>query len=378
MSAAADNVRFAAMAAALRRAGVAWPAVVIDRPRLETNIAIVRQALAGTGLALRLAAKSLQAPDLLRLVMERAATHRLMVFNGAMLKALSGVAPAAEALLGRPLPEAEAAPLIAGRVGAPQWLIDTPQRLAQYLAIARAHEAPVRVSFEIDVGLRRGGFADPAGLAAAIDLALAEPLASLAGLMGYDAHVAGARQPAAAAARAEARYRAFAEVLTAKTGRPASDFTLNTAGSRTWRLHLADRWANEVSIGSAFLKPANYDAPTLADLAPACFIAQPVLKVTDPARAPGREAPLADGVRGVFLYGGYGEAEPVWPAGLAWSPAWGARGMLEAPAGVAIGPDDFVFLRPRESEGALTHLGDIAVFDGADIAGTWTTFPQAG
>ena len=37
--------------------------------------------------------------------------------------------------------------------------------------------------------------------------------------------------------------------------------------------------------------------------------------------------------------------------------------------------DDFVFLRPTESEGVFLQFGDIAVYDGAEIADWWPTFP---
>ena len=49
--------------------------------------------------------------------------------------------------------------------------------------------------------------------------------------------------------------------------------------------------------------------------------------------------------------------------------------MLAGSAKVAVAQDDFVFLRPTESEGVLLQFGDIAVFDGQDIAAWWPTFP---
>jgi D-serine deaminase-like pyridoxal phosphate-dependent protein len=380
---------FTAIAAALKRAGVAQPTLVIDRARLAGNIARVRAALAPTDLALRLAAKSLQAPDLLRAVMEGAATERLMVFNAVMLDEIVGFRPAADVLLGRPLPAMAADAFLrahggkAAAAAAPQWLVDTPRRLANYIDVARARGLPVRVNFEIDVGLHRGGFADPASLAAALDRARAEPLIEIAGLMGYDPHAAGS--PEGEVRRVIARYERFLEVLTAKTGKAPSGFILNTAGTLTWRLHLADRTANEVSIGSAFVKPTHYDAQTLTDLKPALFLAQPVLKAVDPVLIPGLEA-LAGAIeeadpnsaRGFFLYGGHGDAKPVSPRGLGWSRLWGGRTLLTGSRRVGLEADDFVFLRPTESEGVLTQFGDIAVFDGEAIGAWWPTFRPAG
>jgi len=211
---------FEALSGALKRAGIARPIALVDRERLGANISRIRSALPN-GLSLRIAAKSLPAPGLLRAVMEGTASQRLMVFNGTMLAEMAAFAPAADLLLGRPLPAAEAAPIIARGEQRPQWLIDTHQRLGHYLDIARTQGRPIRISLEIDVGLHRGGFIDPAALAAALDVALAEPLADVAGLMGYDAHAAGAADPQAAADAAMARYAGFVEALAAKN-RPAA------------------------------------------------------------------------------------------------------------------------------------------------------------
>jgi D-serine deaminase-like pyridoxal phosphate-dependent protein len=66
------------------------------------------------------------------------------------------------------------------------------------------------------------------------------------------------------------------------------------------------------------------------------------------------------------------------PAGLAWSRHWGGRNLLVGSRRVALQADDFVFLRPTESEGVLTQFGDIAVFDGDAICAHWPTFAPAG
>ena len=66
---------------------------------------------------------------------------------------------------------------------------------------------------------------------------------------------------------------------------------------------------------------------------------------------------------------------PVSPPGLRFSTIWGGRGMLEGSARVALAQDDFVFLRPTESEGVFLQFGDILVYDGQEIATRWPTFP---
>jgi len=379
---------FAGLAAALARAGVAEPAMVVDRDRLLANIETIRAALAPSGLALRIVSKSLQAPALLDLVLDRARTRRLMVFNGLMLDEMLRVQPDSDVLLGRPLPAAQVGRFVerhhanAAPAAHPQWLVDTPARLAQYAAIARANGTPLRVSLEIDVGLHRGGLPDPRALAEVIDLAAADPLIEIAGLMGYDAHAAGAVDPPAAIQAGKDRYAEFVGVLLARLGRAPEAYTLNAAGSPTFMGHIGRSPANEVSVGSAFVKPLNFDYPALHELQPACFIVQPVLKVMRPAMIPSWEpaaVALAElnpnAAQGIFVYGGYGDGEPVSPAGLSFHPLYGARSMLMGSHAVSIAPDDLVFFRPRESEGSFLQYGDILVYDGAEIADRWPTFP---
>ncbi|MHB8528330.1 MAG: alanine racemase, partial [Caulobacteraceae bacterium] len=293
-------------------------------------------------------------------------------------------------LLGRPLPAIQVGAFVSGHVGDPasaahpQWLVDGPRRLAQYIEIARAHGEGMRMSLEIDVGLHRGGVADRESLAELIDLALGEPLIEIAGLVGYDAHAAGAPSPAAEVAAVVARYATARSVLAAKLGRDPAGLTLNTAGSPTYALHLSDRVANELAIGSAFVKPTHFDLPTLKDHLAAVFIAQPVLKAMDPALIPRLERLAADletldpnTGRGFFLYGGYGDARVASPPGLSFSPLYGGRAMLTGSTKVELDEDDFVFMRPTESEGVLLQFGDIAVYDGEEITERWPTFRVA-
>ncbi|HEY7853200.1 MAG TPA: hypothetical protein VIB82_09515, partial [Caulobacteraceae bacterium] len=82
---------FAGLSAALVRAGVARPTLVIDAARLAANVKIVRDALGP--MALRAVTKSLQAPALLRAVLDGAGTGRLMVFNGVMLGEIAAARP---------------------------------------------------------------------------------------------------------------------------------------------------------------------------------------------------------------------------------------------------------------------------------------------
>jgi D-serine deaminase-like pyridoxal phosphate-dependent protein len=161
--------------------------------------------------------------------------------------------------------------------------------------------------------------------------------------------------------------------------------TLNTAGSPTYRLHDGTGAANEVSIGSAMVKPTDFDTPMLSDLTAACFIATPVIK-SGPFQAPdgvewiGKLAKLWDANQrhGVYIYGGHWLAQPVSPAGLAPSGLIGPSSnqqLLLGSGQQALKPDDFVFMRPTQSEAVLQQFGDIAVYSQGRITDWWPVFP---
>lgn len=375
---------FTRLAEALKRAGLMRPTLVIDRQRLAANVAAIRNSVDGAGLPLRVVAKSLPAPGLLQAVMTGMGTQRLMVFSADMLLQLLPLHGQADYLMGKPLPASEFARVIdrigAAAAGRVQWLIDTPQRLAQYGEVARARGLQWRASLEIDVGLHRGGFADPVELA---QVARAAPAAgaTIAGLMGYDPHVP--KMPNADKAFAAAQ-RAYSAMLGALGGDPAA-LTLNSAGSPTFRRHCAGTAANELSVGSAFVKPGDFDLADLADLQPAAFIATPVIKASSDQALPGVEALSGalhwwdrNSQRGFFIHGGHWLAKPLSPEGLQYSSLFGRSSNQELLTGsnrITLQPDDTVFLRPDQSEALFLQFGPIAVYDGGAIAERWETLP---
>jgi D-serine deaminase-like pyridoxal phosphate-dependent protein len=382
---------FTGLSNALRDAGIANPVMVIDRGRLNANIATVRQAVGGTGHAVRVVAKSLPAPQLLDAVMTGTGTARAMVFNGATLEQVGAARPQADLLLGKPLPAVQVA-AFARRHAAdespaahPQFLADSGERLAQLIDIARATNRALRVNFEIDVGLHRGGFASDQDLAEAVAMAQGEKLIEPSGLMGYDPHVVKMPWQGAALAAVHRRYESSRAVLQEKLQADPRGLTLNTAGSPTYRLHLDDVNANELALGSAFVKPADFDIPSLSTHVPAAFIATPVIKAAGQTRIPGLEflAPLlnlldANSARSFFIYGGHWLAKPESPKGLEYSALFGRSSnqeLLTGSARVRLKQDDYVFLRPTQSEAVFLQFGDLIVYENGKITDRWPTFP---
>lgn len=378
---------FAGLSAALKRAGLMHPVLVIDQQRLSANIAAIRSRVTAGKLPLRVVAKSLPAPGLLGAVVAGMGTERLMVFSAEMLLQLLPLHPLADYLLGKPLPASEFARVIdragAEAIGGIQWLIDTPERLAAYGAIAKARNLNWRASLEIDVGLHRGGFTDPAAVTAAAKAAASHG-ASIVGLMGYDPHVPKMPSPDGAFADAQGVYRAMIGAVR-EAGLDPAKLTLNTAGSPTFVRHCAGTVANEVSVGSAFVKPGDFDYEDLGALQSAAFIATPVLKAGSDQQLPGVEAlsgPLhwwdPNTQRGFFIHGGHWLARPVSPPGLEYSKLFGRSSNQELLTGsrqVELKVDDHVFLRPDQSEALFLQFGDIVLYNGGEVAGTWPTLP---
>lgn len=381
------NPYFNGLAGALKRAGLNRPTLVIDRQRLNANIAAIRKSGDAAKLPLRVVVKSLPSPRLLEAIMTGMGTRRLMIFSAEMLLQILPLHPQADYLMGKPLPVSEFVRVArtAGKQAAAQiqWLIDTPERLVQYSEIAKALGIVLRVNFEIDVGLHRGGFSDGPALARALEVAKSAGC-EVAGLMGYDPHVPKMPDPERAHSAAQEAYRTAVVMLKA-TGLDQAKLTLNSAGSPTFRRHCKGTAANELSVGSAFVKPGDFDYPDLADLTAAAFIATPVLKADNDHPLPGVEA-LSGAMqwwdrntqRGFFIHGGHWLAKPVSPPGLQYSGLFGRSSNQELLTGstrIELKPDDTVFLRPDQSEALFLQFGDIAVFDGREIAELWPTLP---
>jgi D-serine deaminase-like pyridoxal phosphate-dependent protein len=386
---------FADLSTALKRAEMAHPSMIIDLPRLQANIVAARNTLSDSKLKLRVVVKSLPSTKLIEHIASGMHTERYMVFNDAMLSAMALEQPESDLLLGKPLPVLAAERfyrLTSGRdnfaamlpFSDPHWLIDSIDRLQQYAQLAQSRNKVFRVSLEIDVGLHRGGFADVESLAQAVSFAKHHAHLEISGLMGYDAHVPKVPDSESAYRKSQEKYQAAIEVL--RTNYDANrEYCFNAAGSPTYSLHAKQTTANEVSVGSAFLKPTDFDLDTLAHHVPAVFIATPVIKALPRAEVPGIEMLTgmrrfldANTERAFFIYGGHWLAKPESPPGLQYSDLYGRSSnqeLLTGSSSVNLQPDDFVFLRPTQSEAVLLQFGDLLVYDGKDIVERWPTFP---
>jgi D-serine deaminase-like pyridoxal phosphate-dependent protein len=401
---AGHNDYFLRLQTALAEAGLYRPTLVIDQTRLDGNIAKLKGHL-GDNFAYRIVGKSLPSIPLIQRVRAHTGTDRVMVFHQPFLNLLARQMPDANLLLGKPMPVGAAQRFYnlhdAATGFAPehqlQWLIDSPQRLRQYQQLAVALGQPMRVNLELDVGLHRGGFTDAATVAKVIADIQQDPLLSFTGFMGYEAHASkmpgfvGGPPKALEAAMAFYQQCVGAAQSVLRDDFRSGALTLNAGGSSTYQMYQPQMFGkpapcNEVATGSALVMPTDFDVPSLGDHVPAAFIATPVIKALSKTEIPALEdlrglfsAWDPNTARTFFTYGGYWKARPESPPGLQTNSLFGHstnQEMLNGSVSVKLKQDDFVFLRPSQSEFVFLQFGDIALFDGQHIRESWPIFQQ--
>lgn len=362
---------FAALDRALTTAGVDHPALILDLAAVRHNLDHLAAALP-RGYQVRVAEKSLPVPGLLTQVMARLGTDRIMSFHLGMTRQTYDHFPKADVMMGKPMPATEAARFMAERPERPLWLIDNADRAAEYAALCDRF-GPLDVAVEVDIGLGRGGFATPQ------DIALPHPLRPVA-IMGYEAHVSALPRLLGRGPRAQTA--AMARLAAFRAALPDAAI-INTGGSTT-ALHLPEGGpGNELVIGSAVVKPADFDQPVNAPLIPALWIAAPVLKrVAHGLPGHPRLSRMLRKLRLIapeiaFLYGGKWMARPHWPQPVRHSPFYPASSNQEGlclPLSEQV--TNRVILRPTQSEAVMMQFATLYLYDQGAITGQMTPFDR--
>jgi D-serine deaminase-like pyridoxal phosphate-dependent protein len=379
----------------LRKNGIDKPSLVIDLDRLDRNIDRVAQSVTeGIGRGYRVVVKSIPSPGLVNYVASRANTKALMVFHRPFVQAMAVERPDSDLLLGKPMPIAAAQTFYDQHEGEfnpekqLQWLIDTDARLIQYLDLAKAKNLKLRINLELDVGLHRGGYATPEALVVALDMISANPAhLEFSGFMGYDAHVSGLPKILAKGEllKIKQRYASAVDFLQQKYPSLMNDkLCFNGAGSPTFRYYEDNTVVNEISAGSCLLKPTHFDLAILEDFEESSFIASPVLKRLQGGRLPAVEwaGPLIRGwdknqAQTYFAYSGNWLADLESPPGLSKHFAYVSSNQqgYNASSSVGLDIDDFIFLRPTQSEAVLLEFGDLIGVRGNVIEQRWSVLP---
>jgi len=405
------NHELAALQQYLRDHGRGLPTAVVDVVALRRNARALRAAWpAGHGL--RFAVKSLGCLAVLRQLhadlgmlgnaapaageaTAPLAAPRFMTFSPGHLVPVLRAFPGAHIMHGKPMLAAALRPCLADLVSdnrtncqRVQFLVDGDDALADVAAAASALDVQVQISLELDVGLRRGGIATPAALRAFLKHLARYPHVTLTGTMGYDGHVGRlpslVQSAAAAQAQASARYLELLGVL----GEAMEVKTLvrNAAGSLSYHLYRGDGPANDLTVGSALIKPTGFDHPHLSAFTPAAFLAVPVLKASRDFAPPGPNL-LAKALahwpprrqQSLFVEGGDYLADPYFPPGMALDPFLGhsrnqALYLTTHVASPTMQRGDYLLLRPRDSEYLWETFAD-ALWWERDVAAPATYVP---
>jgi D-serine deaminase-like pyridoxal phosphate-dependent protein len=398
---------FHSISQALKDAGAFRPTLVVDKTRLDENLNHLL-ALLQQGFEYRIVAKSLPSIPLLKYIMQRSGSNRLMSFHLPFLFHVAKHLPHADVLLGKPMPVAAARQFyqwhqsLDGSSFTPQkqlhWLVDSIERLQQYQALAKELNCSLNINLELDVGLHRGGFnADnqeqKSELNQALEILKADKRLILTGLMGYEAHASkipklmGGTDKAFELAMYS--YQAcLQQVINAFGQKFCDSLILNAGGSSTYPLYKKSgghsSFINEIATASALVKPIDFDVHTLEHHKPACFIAAPVLKLVDKP-----EIPMFKGLstflrtvgflpkQGCFIYGGNWLASPCFPEGSKRADIFGHSSnqeMYGLKDNDSIKVDDYLFFRPTQSESVFLQFGEIAVFEEGSIIDWWPIF----
>ena len=388
------NPYFSRLNGLLKRDGPGKPVMLMDMDRVNTNIDLIAGSV-GSNKTYRVVVKSLPSVPLLEHVMQRAKTTSLMVFHQPFLNAIAQAFPESDALIGKPMPVnaatrfyrklGNAAYDAAGKV---QWLIDTPERLAQYQALARQLGVKMRINFEIDVGLHRGGLESPEILRSLLNIIQADPEhLEFSGLMGYEPHLTGLQASLGdpAVSHVLGIYRGFIDQAKS-AGVDVEKLTLNGAGSHTLGIYQHDKTMNDLSAGSGVVKPTDFDTYHLNENLPALFIATPILKRYDELKVPGDSSiakllPLwnPNMQRLYYIYGGYWKAKVVSPPGVP-EPLYHSTNQspMTTSARVDLKVDDYMFLRPTQSEHVMLQFGDLLPFRSDGLSDPWPVFHETG
>lgn len=369
----------------------AIPCLLVDLDILDENIA---EALSNfrKDASLRVVVKSLPSVQLIEYILEKTHSSKLMFFHQPFLTDLvARLGDKADILLGKPMP-IKTAEYFYNNLPQEyngfnpftqiQWLVDTKKRIEEYINLAKQLNQKLRLNIEIDVGLHRGGFSSLKSLTKVLSLIENnQNFVEFSGFMGYDPHVVKLPKIIRSqkkALRLANQYYEDCKTLV-KNDFPElwnENLTFNGAGSPTLNLHKEQNSPiNDIAIGSCFVKPTTFDILSLKNYKPATFIATPVLKTFSNTTLPGLEkVKQIFSKKSAFIYGGFWKADYYYPIGVKQNNLFGSstnQTMINVPKNIPLQVDDFVFLRPHQSEFVFLQFGEILPIRNGKIQQPW-------
>ncbi|AJE86674.1 alanine racemase domain-containing protein [Streptomyces albus] len=376
------------------------PLALVDLEAFDANAAdLVRRA---AGKPIRVASKSVRCRALLERALAQEGFAGVMSFTLAesLWLARSGVE---DVLLAYPtadragLAELAADPKLAAAV---TLMVDDPAQL-DFLDGARAGgREEIRICLELDtsyrllggrvrIGARRSPLHSPAALAELARAVDRRPGFRLAGVMGYEGHVAGvgdtvrgkplrsrAVRAMQAAARRELAVRRAAAVRAVRAVVPELEF-VNGGGTGSVQHTAAEEAVTEVTAGSGLYVPRLFDDYSSFRGRPAALFAQPVVR----RPGPGVITVLGGGYPASGAAGTDRLPEPWLPEGLRYDPMEGA-GEVQTPLLGTAADDlllgDKVWFRHAKAGELCERFESLHLVEGERITATVPTYRGEG
>jgi D-serine deaminase-like pyridoxal phosphate-dependent protein len=373
------------------------PFLLIDLDILDQNIVELKKMIR-PNVNYRIVVKSLPSPELIDYVMQKAGTNKLMCFHQPFLSVVSEkYGNDIDILMGKPMPvntvEYYYTNLKSENGFDPekqlQWLIDTTERLNEYLFLAKSLQKKLLISIEIDVGLHRGGVNSTKEVRSMLQTIIENKNhLTFSGFMGYDPHLT--KIPSFIES-SESMFNEVCDLYNQYKNVVKNEFpslwhnklTFNGAGSPTLVYHQNEKSPlNDVSAGSCLVKPTSFDISQLEKFKPASFITTPILKKIDGFTIPAMEkiAHLISWFNSnyqtsYYIYGGSWDAKYVSPEGISENAIIGKstnQVLINSSKIDNLGVNDQVFLRPTQSEFVFLQFGKILAIRENEIT-EWET-----
>lgn len=378
------------------------PFAVVDLAALRANAAAMTRRAAGK--PIRLASKSVRCRELIAQVLATTGFSGILAFTLPEALWLAGQGACDNIVVGYPTADRAALARLAGdpaAAAAVTVMVDCAEHLdmIEKAAATAAHPQPVRVCIDIDAGyvalrglLRAGARRSPvrtpaqaAELAAAI---VSRPGLRLAGLMAYEAQIAGvgdnpAGRPAYAMAVRYLQRRSGAELarrraaIVAAVSQVAPLEFVNGGGTGSVEKTAAEPAVTEIGAGSGLYHPRLFDAYRGFRGQPAAFFALPVVR----RPGPGVVTALGGGYPASGSAGPSRLPVPWLPAGLRLDGQEGAGEVQTPLLGQAAGRlrvGDRVWLRHAKAGELCERFNELHLIDGDAVVATVPTYRGEG
>jgi D-serine deaminase-like pyridoxal phosphate-dependent protein len=379
------------------------PLAVLDLDALDTNADDLVRRAAGT--PIRVASKSVRSRGVLRRVLARPGFAGVLAYSLAeALWLATGDHPVSDdVVVGYPTADRRALRHLAkdetaaARVTV---MVDSIGHLDLIDAVVPPGQRPaLRVCLDVDaslravggrvhIGVRRSPVHAPDEAAALARAVVERPGFTLAGLMAYEAQIAGvqdapARRPVrglavrgmqAVSGRELAGRRAA--VVTAVSAVAPLGF-VNGGGTGSVERTAAEPAVTEVAAGSGLYSPTLFDGYRAFAARPAAFFALPVTRLP----APGTVTVAGGGWVASGPPGRDRLPVPTYPAGLDWVPAEGAGEVqtpLRGPGTADLRIGDRVWLRHAKAGELCEHVDVLHTLAGDDLTGAVRTYRGEG